>query len=201
MTNAPNSSCSSCSGNPGGNRISAFKYSITLSRKELRQKNVVKEKKMKNLYNHAKSIIYLLSLFNAIFSQNIYPPVWKTSIILPFLKPNADPTFPVSYRLGKLFQKILNKRHFWYLESNNHLSPVQYGYRKSRNTSQALAIFKDKYQMPLTPTPVFISSSSTSRKLFPESGGTASATNYTKLASGETSLKSNKTSYTIEPLW
>ena len=99
---------------------------------------------LKNL--HHNSITYLLSLFNTIFSQNIYPPSWKIAIILPFLKPNADPILPVSYRpialtsvLGKLFQKILNKRLFWYLESNNHLSPAQYGFRKGRNTSHALA--------------------------------------------------------------
>ena len=73
------------------------------------------------------------------------PPSWKIVIILPILKPNTDPLLPVSYRpialssvLGKLFQKILNKRLYWFLESNNFLSPVQYGFRKSRNSSQAL---------------------------------------------------------------
>ena len=40
--------------------------------------------------------------------------------------------------LGKLFQKILNKRLLWFLESNNLLSPFQYGFRKGRNTAQAL---------------------------------------------------------------
>jgi len=68
------------------------------------------------------------------------------AIILPFLKPNADPTLPVLNRpialtsvLGKLFRKILNKRLFWYLESNNHLSPSQYSFRKGRSTTHALA--------------------------------------------------------------
>jgi len=40
---------------------------------------------------HPKSLSYLLSLFNAIFSQNIYHLLSKTVIILPFLKPNLDP--------------------------------------------------------------------------------------------------------------
>ena len=45
-----------------------------------------------------ESVIYLFSLFDAIFSQNTYPPSWQIAIIFPFLKPNADPTLPVSYR-------------------------------------------------------------------------------------------------------
>lgn len=40
--------------------------------------------------------------------------------------------------MGKLFQKILNKRLTWYLEFNNILSHSQYGFRKNRNTLQAL---------------------------------------------------------------
>ena len=99
---------------------------------------------LKNL--HPNSLNYLLSLYNAIFSQKVYPPSWKIAIVLPFLKPNADPTLPVSYRpialtsvVGKLFQKILNKRLYWFLESNDLLSPFQYGFRKGRNTTQALA--------------------------------------------------------------
>jgi len=95
---------------------------------------------------HYNAVIYLLSLVNVIFSQNTYPPSWQIAIILPFLKPNTDPTLPVSYRpialtsvLGKLFQKILNRRLFWYLVSNNHLSPNQCGFREGRNTTHALA--------------------------------------------------------------
>lgn len=98
---------------------------------------------IKNL--HPNSLTYLLSLFNSIFSQNTYPIFWKTVIILPILKPGSDPLLPASYRpialssvLGKLFQKILNKRLLWYLESNNILSPFQYGFRKGRNTIQPL---------------------------------------------------------------
>jgi potassium voltage-gated channel Eag-related subfamily H protein 8 len=41
--------------------------------------------------------------------------------------------------LGKTFEKILNRRLQWFLESNNILSPYQYGFRKSRSTVHALA--------------------------------------------------------------
>ena len=43
---------------------------------------------LKNLQHN--SVIYLLSLFNAIF-----PSLMVNCIILPFLKPNADPILPV----------------------------------------------------------------------------------------------------------
>ena len=33
--------------------------------------------------------------------------------------------------------KIINKRLFWYLETEDLLSPFQYGFRKNRNTDQA----------------------------------------------------------------
>ena len=99
---------------------------------------------IKNL--HSNSRTYLLSLFNAILHQSYYPLPWKLAIILPILKPAKDPSLASSYRpialtsvLGKLFQKILNKRLFWFLESNNLLSPSQYGFRKSRNTLQAIS--------------------------------------------------------------
>ena len=94
---------------------------------------------------HPNSLSYLLSLFNTILIQNTYPLPWKLAIILPILKPQKDPSLPDSYRpialtsvLGKLFQKILNKRLIWYLEHNNIISPFQYGFRKGRNTLQAL---------------------------------------------------------------
>ena len=95
---------------------------------------------------HPNSFTYLLDLFNSILSKNTYPHSWKMAITLPILKPNKDPTLPSSYRpialtsvLGKLFQKILSKRLFWYLESNYILSPHQYGFRKGRNTLHALS--------------------------------------------------------------
>ena len=111
---------------------------------------------LKNLHENSRS--YLLALFNNIFSSNIYSLSWKTVIILPFLKPNADPTIPASYRpiaqssvLGKLFQKILNKRLFWYLQSNNILSPFQYGFRKGRGTTQPLLDLQNEISQSSSP--------------------------------------------------
>ena len=107
---------------------------------------------LKNL--HPDAVAYLLLLFNAIFTQAIYPEEWKLAYILPLLKPNMDPISTESYRpialtsvLGKkLFQKILNKRFWWYLDQNNLLSPLQYGFRKGRNTIPPLADLQNQIQ-------------------------------------------------------
>ena len=92
-----------------------------------------------------ESLLYLLALFNSILSSGTYPLYWKTVIIFPELKPESDLSHPISHRpkalscvLGKLFQKILNKRLHWFLESNNLLSSFQYGFGEGRNTTQAL---------------------------------------------------------------
>ena len=85
---------------------------------------------------HTKALTYLLSLFNAIFHQTDYPSSWKLAIILSIPKYSKDPSLPSSYCpialtsvIGKLFQKILNKILFWFLESNDLLFPTQYGFR------------------------------------------------------------------------
>jgi len=111
--------------------ISAEELSIAIS-KNLRiaspDQDSIHATMLKNL--HPNLLTCLLSLFNSIFSQNTYPLTWKTVIILSILKPSSDPLLPFSYRpialssaLSKLFQKILNKRLFWFLEANNLRSP------------------------------------------------------------------------------
>jgi len=69
----------------------------------------------------------------------------KNYNITPVLKHGKDPCQPTNYRpisltsvLGKLYEKILNKRLVWYLESNNLLNQHQYGFRKNRSTIHAL---------------------------------------------------------------
>jgi len=106
---------------------------------------------IKNL--HPNGLSYFLTLFNAILLQSIYPSQWKLAIVLPIPKPSKDPSSPDSYRsialasvLDKLFQKILNKRFIWYLESNDILSPSQYGFRKGQNTLQALTVLHQQME-------------------------------------------------------
>jgi len=90
---------------------------------------------------HPNSLDYLLALFNPILLQGTNPLSWKLAIILHIPKPlkvtalrDSYPAIALTSVLGKLFQKIINKRLTWYLESNNILSHSQYSFRKGRNT-------------------------------------------------------------------
>ena len=51
---------------------------------------------LKNLPSISKQ--YLLDLFNKLWNEGTYPKDWKTSIILPILKPGKETTNPRSYR-------------------------------------------------------------------------------------------------------
>jgi len=101
---------------------------------------------LKNLHTNALS--YLLSLFNSVFFSNNY--FARLSSYFLFWNPTLVSYHPVALSsvLGKLIQKILNKRLFWYLELKNLLSPAQYGFRKDRNNSQALFDLQNEINVP-----------------------------------------------------
>ena len=86
------------------------------------------------------SIDILLSIINLLWSSDSFPDSWNTSIIIPILKPNKDPTHPSSYRpialtscFCKIFERLVNHRLYWFLESNNILDRAQCGFRQHRN--------------------------------------------------------------------
>jgi len=94
---------------------------------------------------HRSSFKLLIQLYNRYWLNDDYPDEWRRAVILAFPKPNKPPTAPGSYRpialtscIGKLMEKIVNTRLMNLLESNNYLSPHQYGFRKMRSTSDAL---------------------------------------------------------------
>ena len=106
---------------------------------------------------HPNAIKYITSLFNEILRSGSYPTNWKTAIVIPILKPHSDASTPKSYRpisltsvLGKTFEKIINKRLTWYLEANNQLSLSQYGFRRFRSTTIALADLESQIQDAFT---------------------------------------------------
>ena len=98
---------------------------------------------IKHLPEHAK--VYLLKILNKIWKTGVIPPSWKIAIVIPVKKPNKDPHEPSSYRpisltscVCKLFEKMINTRLMWFLEKNNLLSSVQFGFRKNRSTLDPL---------------------------------------------------------------
>ncbi|GFX98903.1 putative RNA-directed DNA polymerase from transposon X-element [Trichonephila clavipes] len=91
------------------------------------------------------SILSLLALFNRIWETQVFPTQWCHAHVLPFPKPDKDPTSVNNYRpialtscLSKLMERIVSARLMFRLESHNLLSPLQNGFRKSRSTTDNL---------------------------------------------------------------
>ena len=98
---------------------------------------------LKHLPDSAKK--YLLKILNKIWDTGILPKSWKIALIIPVRKPNKDPNQATSYRpialtscICKLMEKMINTRLVWFLENNNGLSRVQFGFRKNRSTLDPL---------------------------------------------------------------
>lgn len=84
-------------------------------------------------------------IVNKCLSHAYFPAPWKTAITIMLPKPNSDPLLPSSYRpisllpvMGKILEKILTDRLQSYTENFNLLPPFQFGFRKSRSTTDAL---------------------------------------------------------------
>ena len=63
----------------------------------------------------------------------------------PYPNSQKDPAEPYNYRpialtscLCKTLERMINKRLTWFLESNNHISRFQSGFRSDRSTTDNL---------------------------------------------------------------
>ncbi len=81
------------------------------------------------------SLTFLLALFNRLWTKGDFPPSWREAFIFPFVKPGKSGSLPNDYRpialtscLCKLLERMVNFRLMWHLESNNPLSPCQFGF-------------------------------------------------------------------------
>jgi len=86
----------------------------------------------------------ILSHFNHIFNHYISQS-YKTSLIIPILKPQKDKTDISSYRpislnccLSKTMDKIIANRLWWFLNNDKLLHPHQFGFKKGKSTSDNL---------------------------------------------------------------
>ena len=89
----------------------------------------------------------LLYLFNVSWHSGCVPTDWKTGDIRPILKPERSPSSIGSYRpicmlstIGKLMERILQRRLEYFLESQFKLGEAQYGFRQEKSTMDALLI-------------------------------------------------------------
>ena len=84
---------------------------------------------------------FLLRIFNRQWSLHSFPSTWKISSIIPIDKMGKPLDSPASIRpitltssVSKLFERIIQSRPLFFLESNSILSPRQAGFRPGRST-------------------------------------------------------------------
>ena len=87
----------------------------------------------------------LLNIFNYTWTTGKFPDGWQYTTIIPIPKPGKDPAEPNNYRpialtscLCKTLERMINIRLTWFLESNNHISRFQSGFRSDCSTTDNL---------------------------------------------------------------
>lgn len=87
----------------------------------------------------------LLSFSNYIFATG-HPHQWREATVIPLLKPRKPGTDKTSYRpialtscLGKLLEKIVNRRVQRYLELSSFFTTTQSGFRSAHSTLDGLS--------------------------------------------------------------
>ncbi|GBM39222.1 RNA-directed DNA polymerase from mobile element jockey [Araneus ventricosus] len=91
------------------------------------------------------ALTFLTKIFNKCLTLNYFPLRWKQANIIMLSKPGKDPKFPQSYRpisllssLGKIFEKVLQKRINSYCDSSNIIPKEQFGFRAQHSTIHQL---------------------------------------------------------------
>jgi ribonuclease HI len=90
-------------------------------------------------------LLTLLSVFNDIWTSGKFPSSWSEATVIPLPKPGKDHKDPGNYRpialtscICKTFERMVNDRLMWYLETKGCLSALQSGFRKQRSTTDQL---------------------------------------------------------------
>ena len=85
--------------------------------------------------------IALLELYNESWQEGTLPLSWKTSRLVPLLKPGKSPLELASYRpialascVGKVMERMILGRLEWYMEYNNIYPDTMAGFRRGRSS-------------------------------------------------------------------
>ena len=92
--------------------------------------------------------LIILTLFNVLLKLEYYPEFWANGCVTPVFK-KGNNTDTNNYRgitvlscIGKLFTRLLNDRLNKWAESESVLTESQFGFRKSRGTTECIFILK-----------------------------------------------------------
>ena len=87
----------------------------------------------------------LLKLINLSWEKGELPQIWKNAHLIQILKKGKNPAEPKSYRpisltscIGKIAERMINRRLYWYLESTGELGKNQAGFRRGKCTEDQL---------------------------------------------------------------
>jgi ribonuclease HI len=88
------------------------------------------------------------------YATGFVPDSWKQATVIPLLKPGKERQKPESYRaisllscLSKIFERLVNARLTWHLETKNLLPNYQSGFRKGRSTMDNLVDLEQRIKM------------------------------------------------------
>ena len=88
----------------------------------------------------------LSKIFQKCVSVSEFPSCWKVASVVPIPKKASDLSQPSNYRpisllpiAGKIFEALINKVLVDFLDSQNLLFDMQYGFRHSRSTGDPLS--------------------------------------------------------------
>jgi ribonuclease HI len=88
----------------------------------------------------------LMGLINVIWTEGTIPKNWKIALIVPILKFCKSECLTESYRpisllpcLGKVLERMVTSRLYWYVENALKLSNGQSGFRRRCNTTDQVA--------------------------------------------------------------
>jgi ribonuclease HI len=118
-------------------------WELRTALRSLRRTSVGEDNLHNDMFLHLTeaSLEIILLFFNVLWLSDIFPDEWRNAILIPILKPGKDKSAPGSYRpisltscFCKLFEKMINKRLMWVLETRGLLANVQCGFRQRRCT-------------------------------------------------------------------
>ena len=94
-------------------------------------------------------IPHITFIINECIKNNIFPNQFKLANVTPLYKKD-DPLDVTNYRpisitsgFSKILEKILHRQITEYLERNNLMNPLQFGFRKRYSTQDALLYFTE----------------------------------------------------------
>ena len=130
--------------------ISPMSFTTSQTEAAIKQARASKARGPDNISNlHLKhlgpaAIAYLTSIFNLSLRNSQIPDIWKSSIILPLLKPGKQATESNSYRPVSLLCpaiKVFERLILPALDQHLPVPEVQHGFRKQHSTVTALNDF------------------------------------------------------------